>query len=288
MVQKHHGSGISLRKEHYESVLESTRRLDWIEMNPENFMSNGPWARRVIEQCAERMPVYAHGVCLSIGGPDPFRDDYMRELKELLDVLNPAYFSDHCCYASGGGIEFHDLLPMPFNEDAAKHIARRAREVQDRLERPLVLENISYYAEMPTSTMTEGQFISMALEEFDGGLLLDVNNIFVNAVNTGRPAREILRELPLHRARHIHLAGHKRVQPDLAIDDHGAAVIPEVWALYREAIELCGPIPTLIEWENNVPSWDRLLDEADTARRITEEVVAARKAQDVASAGVSP
>jgi uncharacterized protein len=276
MVQKAKGAGISLRREHYEDVLKNTRKLDWIEGNPENFMDMGPYPRHVLDECAAKVPVFNHGVTLSIGGPDPFRDDYMRHLKDLLDAMNPEYFSDHCCYAVAGGHFFHDLLPMPFTEEAIRHTGRRAREVQERLERPLVLENISYYAVMPTSHLTEGQFVAGVLEEYDGGLLLDVNNVFVNAVNHNRNPREVLHELPLHRTKHIHLAGHTRVNAGLAIDDHGSAVIPEVWALYREAIELLGPVPTMIEWETNPPAWDVLLDEADKARRIQEEVMAAR------------
>jgi len=282
MVAKAKGAGISLRREHYEDVQKNTRRLDWIEGNPENFMEVGPYARGIVERLAADMPVFGHGVCLSIGGPDPFSADYLRHLKELLDALDPEYFSDHCCYASGGGYEFHDLLPMPFHEEAIRHIGRRAKEVQERLERPLVLENISYYAEMPTTSLTEGQFITGVLEEFDGGLLLDVNNLVVNSVNFGRPASELLRELPLHRTKHIHLAGHKKVEPTLAIDDHGSAVPPDVWALYREAIDIVGPVPTMIEWETNVPTWDALLDEADKARKIQEEYVAKKAGARVA------
>jgi uncharacterized protein (UPF0276 family) len=283
MVAMAKGAGISLRREHYEDIQKNTRRLDWIEGNPENFMEAGPYPRRIIEKCAESMPVFGHGVCLSIGGPDPFSDDYFRHLKTLLDTLNPEYFSDHCCYASGGGYEFHDLLPMPFNEDAIIYTGRRAREAQDRLERPLVLENISYYAEMPTSSLTEGQFITGVLDQFDGGLLLDVNNIVVNSVNTGRPASELLRELPLHRTKHIHLAGHKKIEPTLAIDDHGSAVPDDVWELYREAIDLLGPVPTMIEWETNVPTWDALLDEADKARKIQDEYIARKAAVEIAA-----
>ena len=284
MVAKAKGAGISLRREHYEDIQTSTRRLDWIEGNPENFMAAGPYPRSIVEKCAEKLPVFAHGVCLSIGGPDPFSDDYFRHLKSLLDTVDPEYFSDHCCYASAGGYEFHDLLPMPFTEDAIRYTGRRAREVQDRLERPLVLENISFYADMPTSALTEGQFITGVLEEFDGGLLLDVNNIIVNSVNFCRPPLEILRELPLHRTKHIHLAGHKLIDDGtLAIDDHGSAVPANVWQLYREVIEMLGPVPTMIEWETNVPTWDQLLDEADKARKIQDDYIARKAAAQIAA-----
>jgi len=278
MRAKAKGSGISLRKEHYDDILNNKRQLDWIEFNPENFMGTGVWARSVLEKLQGRFPMFAHGVCLSIGGPDPFRKDYMDSLKELLDFLDPEYYSEHISYASAGGIEFHDLMPMPHNEESAKWIAKRAKQVEDWLERPLVLENISYYANMPTSTMSEGEWITAILEEYDGGMLLDVNNCFVNSNNFARTPSEILLDLPLHRVKHIHMAGHRRVD-ELLIDDHGSHACPEVWQLYRQAIEICGPVPTMFEWESNTPTWDRLLDEADTARRYQEEVTARRAAQ---------
>jgi uncharacterized protein len=276
MARRPQGVGISLRREHYADVVENTRRLDWIEMNPENVMAGGPYPRSVLEKVASDMPVYAHGVSLSIGGPDPLDEAYLSPLKELLDQLNPEYFSDHCSYAMSGGIVLHDLYPLPFTDEAIKHVVARCRQVQDRLNRPLILENPSYYAIMPTSYLSEGQFITAILEEADIGFHLDVNNVYVNARNHNRDPRDVLNELPLHRTRHIHLAGHKD-EGHMVIDTHGAEVADPVWDLYREVIERLGAVPTIIEWEQNVPTWDRLLDEADRARAIQEEV-RARKA----------
>jgi hypothetical protein len=288
MVAKAQGAGISLRREHYEAILTNQRRLDWIECNPENFMETGLWPRKVIEHASANYPTFAHGVATSVGGPDPFRDDYFRILKSLLDTMNCEYFSDHCCYASAGGVEFHDLLPMPFTDEAVRWIGKRAKEVEDRLERPFVLENISYYAHMPTTNMNESQFCTAVLDEYDGGMLLDVNNIYVNSINMKLDPYEILRGMPIHRVKHIHLAGH-RVFEDMVLDDHGSAVIPPVWALYREAIKLAGRfVPTMIEWENNPPSWDRLLDEADSARRNAEEALAELAASKEAAAPGAP
>lgn len=275
MSRRHAGVGISLRQPHYDAILASDRRVDWLEIQPENFMGTGGRPARALEQCLERWTVVPHGVALSIGGPDPLAEEYLAPLEKLLARVDPPYFSEHICYSSAHGVQFHDLLPLPFTDEAVHHVAKRARQVVDRLERPIVLENISFYAVMPGSTMTQGQFITSLLDEIDGGLLLDVNNVYVNATNHGRDVHEVLDELPLERTRQIHLAGHRK-EGDLLIDDHGSAVIDEVWALYRHVLERIGPVPTLIEWENSLPPLDAVLDEADVARAIYDEVARMR------------
>jgi uncharacterized protein len=263
------GIGISLRREHYDDVLRTTRRIDWLEIQPENFMGIGGWVPAFLDQCRERWTIVPHGVALSLGGPEPPSEDYLVPLSHLMQRIDAPYFSEHACYSAIDGMAFHELLPLPFSAEAARHLGRRARWMQERLGAPFVLENITYYAAMPGSEMTEGAFLRAVFDENDCGLLLDVNNVYVNAINHGRRPLDVLDELPVHRTRQIHLAGHIR-EGDLLIDNHGAAVCDEVWELYREVIARLGPVPTLLEWETALPSLDRVLDEADRARAILE------------------
>jgi len=193
----------------------------------------------------------------------------------LLDRVNAPWWSEHLCFASNRGLAFHDLFPLPFTEEAVEHVCRRIDAVKRRLDRPLLLENITAYAEMPGGTMEEGAFIAAVLEESDTNLLLDVNNVYVNARNLGRDPLAALRALPLDRVRQIHLAGYTPAPAPfegLLFDTHAAPVSEPVWRLFREALAICGPVPTLIEWDANVPTLDVLLDEADRARAIMEDV----------------
>lgn len=265
------GVGIGLRRNHYDALLETGRQIDWLEYVPENFVFQGGFRRRAFDACCSRFPLVAHGVSLSVGGPDPLNFEFLGGLKELLRQAKATYFSDHLCFSSAGGHAFHDLLPLPFSEEAVKHTADRARQVADFLELPLVLENITYYAEMPGASMSEGEFVSAVLQESGAGLLLDVNNAYLNAVNHGREPLSVLEELPLERVRHIHLAGHVR-DGDVLLDNHGTKISDPVWALYKQVLRRTGPQPTLIEWDTNIPSLDRVLDEADAARVIYQEV----------------
>jgi uncharacterized protein len=269
------GVGIGLRRELHDAVLATSRRIDWLEIIPENFAGLGGWRARVLERVSDRWPLLAHGIGLSVGGPDPLDASYLAAMKELLDRIDAPFFSDHLCFATAGGEYFHDLLPLPFNDEAVRWAAKRAREAAERLERPLVLENITYYAVMPGGTLTEGEFVRAVLEEADAGLLLDLNNVYVNARNHGCAPHDVLHELPIERTVQIHLAGHVR-EGDLLIDNHGSAVVPEVWELYREVIARIGPVPTLIEWDTDIPSLDRVLDEADFARAVASVATAAK------------
>ncbi len=264
------GVGIGLRRPLYDSLVATERKLDFLELIPENFVSIGGWRRRMLNGVRGRWPLLVHGVSLSIGGPDPLNLEYISGLKALLDEIDAPFYTDHLCYASAHGIQFHDLLPLPFTDEAVHWVAGRTRELANRIERPVLLENISYYAEMPGSALSEGEFVRGVLEEADAGLLLDVNNVYVNARNHGRDPRQALLDLPLERTRQIHLAGHQ-VEGDILLDDHGSAVIEPVWELFRLAVERTGAVPTLIEWDNNIPPLDRVIDEADSARKILEE-----------------
>ena len=269
---KPHGVGIGLRPPHYDEILDTPRRIDWLEIVPENFVNAGGSAMRTLRACAERWQIVAHGVSISFGGREPFDDDYVRGLKALLDELDAPYYTDHLCYAAIGGVAYHDLLPLPFTEEAVRHCAGRIKELADRLERPIGIENISFYAFMPGSTMTHGEFVTAVAEEADCALMLDVNNVFVNACNHGGDPLEWLRALPLHRTIQMHIAGHVEEDGRL-VDNHGRAIVPDVFSVFREALKTVGKVPVLLEWDSDIPSLDRVLDEADAARAVYDEIL---------------
>jgi uncharacterized protein len=264
------GAGIGLRRRHFADIGLVARELDFVEIIPENYVGKGGHALRVLDACVERWPVLAHGVSMSIAGPDPLDHHWLRGLKRLLDRIGAPFYTDHLCFATVFGQATFDLIPPPFSDDAVEHCASRLRELADALERPVAVENISYYATMPGSSMAEAEFVRAVVEQADCLLLLDVNNVYVNAQNHGQDPDAALAALPLERACQIHLAGHRIEGPRL-LDDHGAPVCDPVWELYRAALRRCGPIPTLIEWDTNIPALDRVLDEADRARAIQAE-----------------
>ena len=270
------GVGIGLRHDFVEDLLATSRTVDWLEIAPENYLDLGGWRASELSRCLERWPIITHGIALSVGGPDPLNADYLTQLRALTARTAAPFFTDHACFARAGGHYFHDLLPVPFTEEAARWLGRRAREAAERVERPILLENITYYAEMPGSRLNEGEFLRAVLEDGGAGLLLDLNNVYVNAVNHGRSPREVLWELPVERTAQIHLAGHIR-EGEILLDNHGAAVCDEVWQLYRDVIKRIGPVPTLIEWDTDIPPLDRVLDEADRARALLEEASLDRK-----------
>jgi uncharacterized protein len=265
------GVGIGLRREFYARLPETSRALDWVEIVPENFLTLGGRPQRALEACRERWPVLPHGVALNVGGPEPLDEAYLSGLQALVERLDAPFFSDHLCYARLGGAYLYDLLPLPFSAEAVEHVAPRVREVQARVGRPFLLENPSYYARMPGGTLAEADFLRHVAEEADCGLLLDVNNVYVNACNHGYEPRAFVDALPLERVGQLHLAGHER-RPDVLLDTHGAPVCDEVWSLYRYVLERTGPVPTLIEWDQDIPSLEAVLDEADRARELLQAV----------------
>lgn len=265
------GAGIGLRRVFYEALPRTERPLDWVEIIPENFLTLGGRSQQTLEACAERWTVLPHGVGLNIGGPDPLDNEYITGLAALVKRLDAPFFSDHLVYSRLGGVYLHDLFPLPFNEEAVEHVVPRVREVMARVERPFLLENPSYYARMPGGTLSEAAFLRHVAEQADCGLLLDVNNVYVNAQNHGYEPRAFIDALPLERVVQIHLAGHDRF-PDVIIDTHGAPVCDDVWSLYRYVLERTGPVSTLIEWDQEIPSMEAVLDQADLARAALQEV----------------
>jgi uncharacterized protein (UPF0276 family) len=268
----HLGYGIGLRTTHYAHVLESEPALDWFEVLSENYMHTGGRPLVTLDRIAERYPLAMHGVSMSIGSTDPLDLDYLRELKALAERIGAVWLGDHVCWTGVAGRNSHDLLPIPYSEEALRHLVGRVRAVQDLLERPLVLENPSTYATFRSSTMPEEEFLTRLSEDADCGLLLDVNNVYVSARNHDLDPRAMLRGVPHDRVVQIHLAGHTD-HGTHCIDTHTGHVAPAVWELYEEAIRLCGPTSTLIEWDADIPPFDVVKGEAEEARRRAEAVL---------------
>ena len=251
-----------------------------MEVAPENWIGVGGRFNRQFRELAERFPVALHGLSLDIGGPAPIDTDLVRSVKNLIDEIGAPMYSEHLTYCAAEG-HLYDLLPIPFTEEAVHYVAARVRQVQDILEQPIVLENASYYAQ-PRADMTEAEFVRAVLSESDSGLLLDVNNIYVNSINHGYDPLEFLDALPLERVRYIHVAGHYDEATDLKVDTHGADVIDPVWAILAEAYQRLGPMPTLLERDFNIPPIAELLKEVEQVRQL--QAVAARSLQLQATA----
>ncbi len=257
--------GFGLRVPHYEELLQRPIVADCAEAISENFIGRGGRARSVLDRVRGQVPVALHGVSLSIGGCDPLNQRYLTGLAELAASIEALSVSDHLCFGTFGGHYAHDLWPLPFTEEALRHVVERVSRVQDRLGRRLLIENVSSYVEYRASSLSEGDFLSELVERADAAILLDVNNVFVNATNHGFSASEYLARLPLGRVAQIHLAGHSDGGGFL-LDDHGSTVPEAVWQLYDEAIARFGAIPTIVEWDERLPSLSELEAEAARAR----------------------
>lgn len=266
------GHGVGLRTQHYATVLDEHPRVDWFEAISENFMVAGGNPRRVLRQVRERYPVVLHGVSLSIGSVDPLDPEYLDELAALAAETEPAWVSDHLCWSSVGGHFSHDLLPLPYTEEALAHVAARVQQVQDKLKRQILIENVSSYVTFTQSTLTEWQFLAELCERADCGLLLDVNNIFVSAFNHGFDANQFVDGIPIGRVAQIHLAGHSDYGTHL-LDTHDHSVCDGVWSLYRRAVERFGRVSTLVEWDDHIPPFDEVLAESRKAAAIEREIV---------------
>ncbi|HEY3963649.1 MAG TPA: DUF692 domain-containing protein [Planctomycetaceae bacterium] len=246
------GLGLGLRSVHFPHILEHRPPVDWFEIISENFMDSWGRPRYILEQIAEQYRVVMHGVSLSIGSTDPLNFEYLSKLKRLAEAVQPHWISDHVCWTGVAGVNAHDLLPIPFNEQTLKHVIERIRTVQDFLERPLVLENPSSYVTFADSTMSEWEFISRMAEAADCGLLLDVNNVYVSSFNHEFDPAEYIRAVPRQRVVQFHLAGHTHCQTHI-VDTHDDHVADPVWELYRLAHRLTGGASTLLEWDARIP-----------------------------------
>ena len=263
------GVGIGLRAAHYREFLDSQPRTGWLEVHSENYFGDGGYDLHVLEQVRSRYPVSLHGVALSIGSADGLREGHLAKLKRLVERIEPALVSEHLCWAAIGPRHFNDLLPLPHTRQALDQVVAHVSQVQDALRRRILVENVSSYLQFRVSEMSEFAFLAELSRRSGCGVLLDVNNVYVNSVNHGFDPQQALLEIPVESVAEIHLAGHSEAG-DLLIDDHGSRVAPPVWNLYEAACRRFGPVPALIEWDTAVPPLDVLLGEAATAARLSE------------------
>ena len=267
-----HTTGLGLRRALLNPLSNLSKeqldsKIDFMEVAPENWINLGGRLGKQFRQFSERYPIFLHGLSLNIGGFAPLDTDLVEAIKAfMLDHGCPIY-TEHLTYCGDEG-HLYDLMPIPFTEDAVKHVAGRVKQVQEILGQRIALENASYYFTPPESQMSEIEFINAVIDESDCDLLLDVNNIFVNSINHQYDPSKFLQSLPLERARYIHIAGHYDEAEDLRVDTHGADVIDPVWTLLKEAYALCGPLPTLLERDFNFPPIEELLEEVDSIRQI--------------------
>ncbi len=267
------GHGIGLRRNHYERILSSEpTRIDWLEAISENFMVPGGRALDVLTKVRKRYPVVLHGVSLSIGSTDPLDERYLDELLSLAERIEPAWISDHLCWTGIGGHNAHDLLPIPYTEEALDHVVSRVHRVQERLGRPIALENPSSYVAFSVSTIPEWEFLAEVARRSGCGILLDVNNIYVSSRNHRFDPHHYLDGIPAEKVWQFHLAGHSDKGAYL-LDTHDQAVPDPVWELYRDAVRRYGSVSTLIEWDDQIPEFDRLEEESERARQLHQEVV---------------
>jgi len=255
------GIGVGLRTVHYAHLLEHWPRVDWFEIISENYMQTAGRPLYFLDRITERYPIVMHGVSLSIGGTDDLDPSYLAELKALRTRTGAKWVSDHLCWTGVAGKNTHDLLPMPYTDEALRHTAARVRQVQDFLEAPLVLENPSSYAEFTASTYTEWEFLRALAEEADCGLLLDVNNVYVSSYNHGFDPADYLAAVPWDRVVQMHVAGHTNAGTHI-VDTHIGPVIDPVWKLAREAHRRSGGASLLLEWDAEIPPFEDVHREA--------------------------
>jgi uncharacterized protein len=264
------GFGLGLRTEHYETILETHPPVDWFEVLSENYLVAGGKPLYYLDRIRAEYAVVMHGVSLSIGG-DKINREYLKKLKELSDRVEPEWISDHLCWTGIRGKNLHDLMPLPYTEEAIAHVVSHVNEVQDFLSRRILLENVSSYVTYKQSAMSEWDFLRSIAERADCYILLDVNNIYVSSFNHGFDPEAFLRGVPIERVHQFHLAGHRNCG-NYIVDTHDDSVIDPVWDLYAKAVRRFGDVSTMIERDDHIPPLLELLDELDRARRIAREV----------------
>jgi uncharacterized protein (UPF0276 family) len=264
-----YGVGIGLRVPHYRHILDKKPVVDWFEIISENYMIDGGRPLTVLDSILDQYRIVQHGVSMYFGSADPLSREHLRRLKALVRRTNTPWLSDHLCWGSVDGTYTHDLLPMPYTFEAARKTAEKIRQVQDFLEIPIAVENVSSYAEFHVSQMTEWQFLNEVVEQADCGILLDVNNIYVSSQNHNFDPRDYIEAVPAERVAQIHIAGHSKFEKYI-LDTHDHPVLDPVWALYARAIERCGPTATLLEWDDSIPSFEEVHAEALKANRFLQ------------------
>jgi uncharacterized protein (UPF0276 family) len=272
------GIGVGFRIPHYPHVLGETPKMDWFEVISENFMVRGGRPIENLEKLASTYPVVCHGVSMSIGAAAPLDLDYLAKLKVLMARIGPPWCSDHLCWGQTSKVVLHDLLPLPQTKATIDHVVERVKRVQGVLEVPLALENVSSYLTYKESTLTEWEMLGEIGEKADCGILFDVNNVYVSSRNHGFDPAVYVDAVPVDRVVQIHLAGHTD-KGAYVLDTHSDHVRKEVWALYRRAIQRCGAVSTLVEWDEDIPEWDVLVAEAELARAARDEVLRGKSAK---------
>lgn len=274
------GFGLGLRPVHYPELIghgPADTGVDWFEILSENYLVPGGKPLAMLDRIRRDYPMVMHGVSLSVGTPEGPSDEYLRALKQLMDRVQPLWVSDHLCWTGVHGKNMHDLYPLPYTEEAVAVVVRNVRRVQDYLQRPILLENVSSYLSFEADTLQEWDFVAAVAEQSDSLILLDVNNVYVSSVNHGFDPQRYLRALPARRVQQIHLAGHSR-QAGCIIDTHDQPVADPVWALYADALRRYGPVATMIERDDNIPPLPELAAELRRARQLAAAVLNAAEA----------
>ncbi|MGV6816869.1 MAG: MNIO family bufferin maturase [Thiotrichales bacterium] len=266
------GFGLGLRTQHYQDFLEAPQPVDWLEVISDNYMVEGGKPLAILDRIRDRYPMAMHGVSLSIGSIDGLNDDYLCKLKALEQRIEPMWVSDHLCWTGVHGRKLHDLMPLPFTREAVNVVTSNVHHVQELLQRPLVLENVSSYVEFESSEMTEWEFLTEICNHTGCKLLLDINNVYVSAFNHGFSPDAVITGVPIDSVFQFHLAGHQN-NGDHLIDTHDHPVCDEVWGLYQKALQHFGDIPTMIERDDHVPPLEELIAELDIARALAHEVL---------------
>lgn len=278
------GHGVGLRPKHYTQFLEGSPDIAWVEAISENFMGIGGRPLAVLEKARRDRPVVLHGVSLAVGSMEPLSEVYLADLEALIHRIEPAMVSDHLCWGRAHGRYAHDLLPMPYTRESLEHVVERVKQVQGRLDRQILIENPSTYLAFKASVIPEAEFLAEVAERADCGILLDVNNVYVSARNHGFDPVAYLDAVPAKRVGQFHLAGHQD-RGTIVIDTHDGHVVDAVWGLYRHAVERFGDVPSLVEWDDHVPTLETLLAESRLARQAADEVLSrARGAKDAKGA----
>lgn len=274
-------AGIGLRGPHYKDVLESLPDIGFLEVHSENYFGRGGVPHVYLESIRRHYPLSFHGVGLSLGSADPLNLPHLARLRQLIDLYQPDFVSEHLAWGAIDGRHLNDLLPLPYTEEAVRHLADRVSQTQDYLQRRIMIENVSCYLQFAHSHLTEWEFVTAVAERADCDILLDVNNVYVNAHNHGFDCLEFFEGIPGDRVKEVHLAGHtvkQYEQGSIIIDTHDQVVCDEVWALYAHAIQCYGEKPTLIEWDTSLPELQILVDQAMAAQNIMTETCRVRVA----------
>lgn len=271
MFRNGHVVGVGLREQHRKELTESPpQTVGWLEILADNFLDANEQTLQMLEALRETYPMSLHSVGSSIGSVDPLNKEYLLKLKKLIDRLDPFTVSEHLCWSSAHGIHLHDLFPLPMNEETVSHVSSRVSEIQDLFQRELLIENVSAYTTFPESTMDEPTFITEIATQSGSAILLDINNIFLNAENLDFNASKYIASIPKELVKEFHLAGGEK-REGYILDSHSCPVWDEVWQLFTEGIRRFGAVPALIEWDNDIPPLETLLKEVDKATAVIQQ-----------------